>query len=152
MSVFIGLLGPAGETSYSEQRRLWGEDRGISWTPKNRRPEKLRDVLKECEVRSCQSFFLLILSRHNWIVSKGEINNCYIFGMFFKENILIYCEIKKAMWLSNWGQILASFFFFFQEQNLIFSTFMQLYCYIVLKSIGSSSSNAVERLFRNKSC
>ena len=44
-----------------------------------------------------QSFFLLILSRHNWIVSKGEINNCYIFGMFFKENILIYCEIKKAM-------------------------------------------------------
>lgn len=41
--------GPTGETSYSEQRRLWGEDRGISWTPKNRRPEKLRDVLKECE-------------------------------------------------------------------------------------------------------
>lgn len=40
---------PAGDTSYSEQRRLWGEDRGISWTPKNRRPEKLRDVLKECE-------------------------------------------------------------------------------------------------------
>ncbi|RMX46711.1 hypothetical protein pdam_00015699 [Pocillopora damicornis] len=42
-------MGPTGETSYSEQRRLWGEDRGISWTPKNRRPEKLRDVLKECE-------------------------------------------------------------------------------------------------------
>ena len=25
--------------------------RGIVWTPKNRRPEKLRDTLKECEVR-----------------------------------------------------------------------------------------------------
>ena len=42
--------GSAGEGVYCEQRRLWGEDRGVSWTPKNRRPEKLRDTLKECEV------------------------------------------------------------------------------------------------------
>lgn len=41
--------GSAGEGVYCEQRRLWGEDRGVSWTPKNRRPEKLRDTLKECE-------------------------------------------------------------------------------------------------------
>lgn len=41
--------GSAGDPPYSEQKRLWGEERGVSWTPKNRRPEKLRDVLKECE-------------------------------------------------------------------------------------------------------
>ncbi|XP_068737613.1 WD repeat-containing and planar cell polarity effector protein fritz homolog isoform X4 [Montipora capricornis] len=43
------------EEPYSEQRRLWGEDRGVSWTPRNRRPEKLRDCLKELEdiLQSC---------------------------------------------------------------------------------------------------
>ncbi|KAJ7382275.1 hypothetical protein OS493_036178 [Desmophyllum pertusum] len=41
--------GSTGEEAYCEQRRLWGEDRGVSWTPKNRRPERLRDALKECE-------------------------------------------------------------------------------------------------------
>lgn len=73
--------------------------------------------------------------------------------MFFKENILIYCEIKKAnvtiKLRANFGKF---FFFFLQEQYLTFSTFMQFYCYIVLNSMGSSSSNAVKRLFRNKSC
>ncbi|XP_065918443.1 WD repeat-containing and planar cell polarity effector protein fritz homolog [Dysidea avara] len=29
--------------------RKWTEDRGISWTLKNRRPERLRDTLQECE-------------------------------------------------------------------------------------------------------
>lgn len=57
--------GFAGEGVYCEQRRLWGEDRGVSWTPKNRRPEKLRDTLKECEVRnflsSIQNFSFLSL-------------------------------------------------------------------------------------------
>ena len=38
------------EEPYTEQRRLWGEDRGVSWTPKNRRPEKLRDSIKDLEV------------------------------------------------------------------------------------------------------
>lgn len=41
--------GSTGEEAYSEQRRVWGEDRGVSWTPRNRRPEKLRDLLKEFE-------------------------------------------------------------------------------------------------------
>jgi len=57
--------GSTGEGVYCEQRRLWGEDRGVSWTPKNRRPEKLRDTLKECEVRnflsSIQNFSFLSL-------------------------------------------------------------------------------------------
>ena len=44
--------GSAGEEAYSEQRKQWGEERGVSWTPKNRRPEKMRDTLKECEVRN----------------------------------------------------------------------------------------------------
>ncbi|KAL9962591.1 hypothetical protein ACROYT_G031702 [Oculina patagonica] len=41
--------GSTGEEAYCEQRRQWGEDRGVAWTPKNRRPERLRDALKECE-------------------------------------------------------------------------------------------------------
>lgn len=44
------------EEPYTEQRRLWGEDRGVSWTPKNRRPEKLRDSIKDLEdiVQNCK--------------------------------------------------------------------------------------------------
>lgn len=41
--------GSLGEEAYFEQRRMWGEERGVSWTLKNRRPEKLRDLLKDVE-------------------------------------------------------------------------------------------------------
>ena len=44
--------GGTGEELYCEQRKVWGEDRGDSWTPKNRRPERTRDTIKECEVRN----------------------------------------------------------------------------------------------------
>ncbi|KAK2560334.1 WD repeat-containing and planar cell polarity effector protein fritz-like protein [Acropora cervicornis] len=48
--------GSSIEEPYTEQRRLWGEDRGVSWTPKNRRPEKLRDSIKDLEdmVQNCK--------------------------------------------------------------------------------------------------
>lgn len=41
--------GSTGDEAYCEQRKQWGEDRGVSWILKNRRPEKLRDTLKELE-------------------------------------------------------------------------------------------------------
>ncbi|KAM4607787.1 WD repeat-containing and planar cell polarity effector protein fritz homolog [Polymixia lowei] len=34
---------------YYNEKRSFSEDRGYSWTPRNRRPEKLRDSLKELE-------------------------------------------------------------------------------------------------------
>ena len=76
----------------------------------------------------------------------------YLWNVFLKKILLFIVKLKKLCDYQTEGKFWQVFFFFFQEQNLIFSTFMQLYCYIVLKSIGSSSSNAVERLFRNKSC
>lgn len=42
--------GSTGDEAYCEQRKQWGEDRGVSWILKNRRPEKLRDTLKELEL------------------------------------------------------------------------------------------------------
>lgn len=45
------MTGSNGDEAYCEQRKQWGEDRGVSWILKNRRPEKLRDTLKELEVR-----------------------------------------------------------------------------------------------------
>ena len=45
------ILASATEANYAGYRRQWAESRGVAWTPKNRRPEKLRDQLRECEVR-----------------------------------------------------------------------------------------------------
>lgn len=70
--------GSAGEGVYCEQRRLWGEDRGVSWTPKNRRPEKLRDTLKECEVSNVVSSIQNFSFLHRYrIKQSGDVNIAY---------------------------------------------------------------------------
>ncbi|XP_028975863.2 WD repeat-containing and planar cell polarity effector protein fritz homolog isoform X2 [Esox lucius] len=47
------LLDPSTEHHqhhhYYKEKRVFSESRGYSWTPRNRRPEKLRDSLKELE-------------------------------------------------------------------------------------------------------
>jgi len=77
-SICNNATGSAGEGVYCEQRRLWGEDRGVSWTPKNRRPEKLRDTLKECEVSTfVPSILNFSFFHHNTVKQLGNKNIAY---------------------------------------------------------------------------
>lgn len=48
--------GDIGNTGYMDQKQQYFESRDQVWTPKNRRPDKLRDLLKEAEelLASCE--------------------------------------------------------------------------------------------------
>ncbi|XP_064600125.1 WD repeat-containing and planar cell polarity effector protein fritz homolog [Liolophura sinensis] len=66
------------EHPYYEERQQYSESRNITWTPKNRRPEKLRESLKETEEYLAQFRcvqFRWLLSHHLQVVLS---NGCLI--------------------------------------------------------------------------
>ncbi|XP_048584176.1 WD repeat-containing and planar cell polarity effector protein fritz homolog isoform X3 [Nematostella vectensis] len=49
------------EDKLAQLKRQWAEERGIAWTPRNKRPDRLRDNLKECE--ECLQNYSVICTR-----------------------------------------------------------------------------------------
>ncbi|XP_038044090.1 WD repeat-containing and planar cell polarity effector protein fritz homolog [Patiria miniata] len=64
-------------TGYLDQKQQYAESRDLLWTPKNRRPEKLRDLLKEVEdlLTSHQVVFTRWRSRRQFQVM---LSNCVL--------------------------------------------------------------------------
>lgn len=65
-------------------RRAWAEGRGITWTPRNRRPDKLRDTLRECEG---------LLSTHRPVCLKWKaLRHCLV---LLENGILLTFTVAK---------------------------------------------------------
>lgn len=67
---------------YLQSKKTYSEQRGLQWTPQNKRPFKLREKLKELEVSSftltywlCFSYYLILgpsLSKQNSLFNMGR--------------------------------------------------------------------------------
>ncbi|KAK3755322.1 hypothetical protein QZH41_014625 [Actinostola sp. cb2023] len=82
LGLIAGYSCAINDDSYAQYRRLWAEERGIVWTPKNKRPDRLRDCLRETE-ETLQNYKVVFtrwrtLRSLQLLFSNGTIVTCLV--------------------------------------------------------------------------